>query len=143
MKLVLSAFLLVSVLFGEVIKSGDNLLSLKVQDQFEKDMIISTKTAKIMIAFSKEKGAEIKTYLDANPNYLKSQNILYFADVSAAPSIITSIFMIPKFKEYNYSMGVIRDEELALRFPKKEGMITMFTLENGIVKDIEYKKMIP
>jgi len=142
MKILLSCLLFVGVVFGATIKVEDNLSGLKIKDQFEKDLVVTNDTKKIIVAFSKEKGAEIKKHIDANPDYLKNENALYFADVSAAPSFVTSLFMMPKFKEYSYSMGIIMDEDVAAKFPQQEEMITIISLKDSVVTAIEFKKQL-
>lgn len=141
MKILISIFLFINLAFGAIIKIGDDLSTLKITDQFDNLLKINKNTKKIIIVFSKDKGAEIKDFLDTNPNYLKSNNALYFADVSAAPGFVTDLFMIPKFKKYNYSMGLIRDEKVALSFPKKdEENLIIIQLKENKVSSIEYKK---
>ncbi len=142
MKTLLSLVFMTNILFGAVIQNQDNLVGFKVQDQFDKELTVTQNTKKLIVAFSKEKGGEIKKYLDANPNYLQNENAIYIADVSAAPSFVTSLFMLPKFKEYPYSMGVVRDEKFAAQFPKQEEMITIIHIENFVVSKIEFKKSL-
>ena len=143
MKALLSIVLAAGLAFGATIKVNENLATLKVNDQFDKPMAVTNDTKKIIVAFSKEKGEEIKAFLDANPNFLKDENALYFADVSAAPSFVTSIFMVPKFKKYSYKMGLIRDEDVAATFPKQEEMMTIISLKDSVVTNIEFKKQLP
>lgn len=143
MKALLSIVLAAGLAFGATIKVSENLATLKVNDQFDKPMAVTNDTKKIIVAFSKEKGEEIKAYLDANPNFLKEQNALYLADVSAAPSFVTSLFMVPKFKKYSYSMGLIRDEDVAAKFPRQEEMMTVISLKDSVVTNIEFKKQLP
>ena len=106
-------------------------------------MVVTNDTKKIIVAFSKEKGEEIKGFLDNNPTYLKDENALYFADVSAAPSFVTSLFMVPKFKKYSYKMGLIKDEDVAATFPKQQEMLTIISLKDSVVTKIEFKKQLP
>ena len=143
MKALLSLVVAAGLAFGATIKVNENLTTLKVLDQFDKPMAVTKDTKKIIIAFSKQKGEEIKKYLENKPTYLKDENALYFADVSAAPSFVTSLFMIPKFKKYSYSMGLIRDEEIAERFPSQEDMLTIISLKDAVITNIEFKKQLP
>lgn len=140
MKALLSLVLATGLAFGVTFQTSDNLTNFKVQDQFEKDLVVTKDTKKLIVAFSKEKGEEIKKHLEANPNYLQEQNAIYLADVSAAPSFVTSLFMIPKFKKYPYSMGLIKDEEFATKFPKQEEMITIISIENFVITQIDFVK---
>ena len=141
MKIIISIFLFINLAFGSTIKVGDDLSTLKVTDQFDKVLEINKNVKKIIIVFSKDKGDEIKKFLETNPNYLKENNALYFADVSAAPGFVTNLFMVPKFKKYNYSMGLIRDEKIALSFPKKdEENLTIIELKENKISSIKYEK---
>ncbi len=143
MKFLVSMLLLSGLLFANQFKVGDTLSNFSCENQFEKKMVVSQTTKKIIVAFSKEKGEVIKQFLDKNPNYLKDQNALYLADVSSAPAFVTSMFMIPKFKSYSFEMGVIKDEAKAGQFPKKDDMVTVISIENQVVKNIEFKPTLP
>ena len=47
------------------------------------------------------------------------------------------------FQYYDFEMGVIKDETQALQFPRKDDMISIISLENGVVKNIEFKPTLP
>lgn len=143
MKFLVSILLVSGLLFANQFKVGDNLSSFSCENQFEKKIAVAQSTKKMIVAFSKEKGEVIKQFLDKNPDYLKTQNALYIADVSSAPAFVTSMFMIPKFKSYSFEMGIIKDEAKATQFPKKDDMITVISLENGVIKNIEFKPTLP
>lgn len=143
MKILLPLFLMVNLMFASTIKVGDDLSSIKVTDQFDKVLQVNKEIKKLIVVFSKDKGNEIKEFLESNPNYLKENSAFYFADVSAAPGFVTNLFMVPKFKKYSYSMGLIRDEELAESFPKQnEETITIIELNENKVSSIKYKKSL-
>ncbi|WP_321469519.1 hypothetical protein [Halarcobacter sp.] len=143
MKILITLFLFINLSFASSLKIGDDLSSLKVEDQFDKILEINKNIKKIIIVFSKDKGDEIKSFLETNPNYLKTNNALYFADVSAAPKFVTNLFMVPKFKKYNYSIGLIRDEKVAESFPKKdENNLTIIELEENKISSIKYEKSL-
>ncbi len=143
MKYIVSILCLSGLLFASSFKVGDNLSSFSCDNQFEKKMTITSNTKKIIVAFSKEKGEVIKQFLDKNPDYLKTQNAIYIADVSSAPAFVTSMFMMPKFKSYSFEMGVIKDEVQAGQFPRKDDMISIISLEKGVINNIEFKQTLP
>ena len=63
--------------------------------------------------------------------------------LSAAPKFVTNLFMVPKFKKYNYSIGLIRDEKVAESFPKKdENNLTIIELEENKISSIKYEKSL-
>ena len=63
-------------------------------------------------------------------------------DASAVPGMIMSMFMLPKFKKYDYSIGLIEDEKEAGLFPQKENHLTVISLENHIVTHISFKQTL-
>jgi hypothetical protein len=143
MKILISIFLFVNFIFASTIKVGDDLSTLKVSDQFDKVLQVNENIKKLIVVFSKDKGNEIKSFFETNPNYLKSNNAIYLADVSAAPGFVTNMFMVPKFKKYNYSIGLIRDEKIANSFPKKdEESITIIELDKNKVSSIKYERSL-
>ena len=142
MKILLPLFLLVNLMFASTFKVGDDMSSVKVTDQFDKVLQVNSDVKKVIVVFSKDKGNEIREFLDSNPNYLKENGAIYLADVSAAPGFVTNMFMVPKFKKYSYSMGLIRDEDIAKQFPTQEEMITIFDVDNSVIKNIEFKKSL-
>ncbi len=55
------------------------------------------------------------------------------------PSIITSLFAMPKMKEYPFSVLLVDEANKGL-FPVKEDMISIITLDNSKITDIKYVK---
>lgn len=143
MKVITFIVLLSMAVFASVIQKGDNLQGYSWIDQFEKKIEVQQDTQKLLVVFSKEKGNQMKQFFEANKEYLEKEKGVYIADVSGAPSFVTSMFMIPKFQKYHFSMSLLQDEDVASKYPKKEDMITIIHLENFVVKEIEYKKELP
>lgn len=127
-------------LFAEVFQEGSMVAPLSaVKDQFKQNVALDGHTKQIIVAFTKDQGNQIKAFLDANPDYLRTNNALYFMDASSIPSMVMSLFMLPKFKDYAYSIGIVEDKADAANLPKLEGKITVISLENLRVSSIEYK----
>jgi len=141
--LLLSFMLLLPLgLFAQDLKEGTPIQAMVFKDQFEKNIAITDKTKQIMIAFSKVKGESVKVFLEANPNYLVENNAVYLMDVSTVPSMVMSMFMLPKFKKYSYTVGLIENEKDVDYFPKKENFITVITLDNLNVTSIVFKEAL-
>lgn len=51
------------------------------------------------------------------------------------------MFTLPKLRDYKYSILLIYDEKSA-KFFEVENKITVYSIENGIVKDIRYLNSI-
>lgn len=129
-------------LFADALKEGAPIQALVIKDQFEKNVSITPQTKQIIIAFTKSQGEVIKAFLEANPNYLTDNNALYFMDATAVPSMIMSMFMMPKFKKYTYSIGLLDNEKDVVYFPKKEDRMTVITLDNLNVTAISFQEKL-
>ena len=129
-------------LFADALKEGAPIQALVIKDQFEKNVSITPQTKQIIIAFTKSQGEVIKAFLEANPNYLTDNNALYFMDATAVPSVIMSMFMMPKFKKYSYSIGLLDNEKDVAYFPKKEDRMTVITLDNLNVTAISFQEKL-
>ena len=141
--LLLSFILLLPLgLFAQELKEGDPIQQMVIKDQFEKNISLTTQTKQIMIAFSKEQGEKVKVFLEANPNYLADNNAIYLMDVSTVPGMVMSMFMLPKFKKYSYTIGLVENEKDIAYFPKKENLITVITLDNLNVTSIAFKEVL-
>ena len=129
-------------LFADALKEGMAIQAPIIKDQFEKNVLVAPSTKQIIIAYTKSQGDVMKAFLDANPNYLAENNALYLMDATSVPSMVMSMFMMPKFKKYTYSIGLLENDKDVAYFPKKEDKITVITLENLNVKAIEFKEKV-
>ena len=142
MKSILTIVMLCLLPFGLLAQSfqeGVSISPFSVKDQFDKNLSIDANTKEIIIAFAQEQGNVMKTFLEANPNYLSQNNAVYLMDATKVPSMVLSMFMLPKFKKYPYTIGVVEDEKMVATFPFQEGKLTVITLENLTIKAISFK----
>ena len=140
--LLLIALILPFGLFAESLKEGSVIQAPAIKDQFEKTMSVTPQTKQIIIAYTKSQGDVMKAFLEANPNYLSENSALYLMDATAVPSIVMSMFMMPKFKKYPYAIGLLENEKDVAYFPKKEDLMTVITLDNLSVTAIDYKEKL-
>jgi len=140
--LLLIAFILPFGLFAESLKEGSVIQAPAIKDQFEKTMSITPQTKQIIIAYTKSQGDVMKAFFEANPNYLSENSALYLMDATAVPSLVMSMFMMPKFKKYPYAIGLLENEKDVAYFPKKEDRLTVITLDNLNVTTIDFKEKL-
>ncbi|ACZ11503.1 hypothetical protein [Sulfurospirillum deleyianum] len=133
-------FLLPLGLWASTLQEGSTFQAPLIKDQFEKTVQVTPQTKQIIIAYSQAQGSSLKTFLEANPNYLRENNALYWMDATAVPSMVMSMFMMPKFKKYPYAIGLLEDEKALAYFPKKEDHLTIIELDNLVVKKISFKE---
>ncbi len=137
-KIVYLAVFLSGFLYSTEVKLNDFLPFEYYKNQFDQDRIIDQKSQMVIVTFSKDKGAMINEFLEQNKDFLEKNNAHYLADVSSVPSFVMSMFMKPKFKSYEYDIGLIYDENKALSIPKKDDDITVIYLKDKKVSKIDF-----
>lgn len=119
---------------------GKSLANLSLNDQFEKSHTLDTATTKLILALDKETAHICNDFfVTQTPEYLKENNTEFIADVSAAPSLIRSMFIMPGLKDFKHTVLILDDEAEAAPF--RSGLetqkIIIAHLENGTIKSIE------
>ncbi|KHG32910.1 hypothetical protein [Sulfurospirillum sp. MES] len=138
----LFAMLIPVSLFADVLQENGIFPNVKLKDQFEKEVVINAQTKQIIIAFTKAQGETMKAFLETNPNYLNDNNALYMMDATEVPSVIMSMFMMPKFKKYGYSVGLVEDKQTAQTLPKQNDKLTVLSLDNLRITQIDFKEAL-
>ena len=129
-------------LVADALQENGIFPTLKLKDQFEKEVVINAQTKQIIIAFTKAQGETMKAFLETNPNYLSDNNALYMMDATEVPSVIMSMFMMPKFKKYGYSVGLVEDKQTAQTLPKQNDKLTVLSLDNLRITQIDFKEAL-
>ncbi|WP_434637575.1 hypothetical protein MLC35_02015 [Sulfurimonas sp. NW7] len=117
-----------------------SLADLKLKDQFEKPHTLNADTYKVIFAFDKEPAHTCNDFFNTQkPNYLQEHHVQFVADVSAAPSIIRSLFILPGLKDFKHIVLLLDDKKVAA--PYRKGIdttkIVVVTLLNKKITDIK------
>ena len=120
---------------------GSSLASLKLNDQFEKPQALNAGTTKVIFAFSKDMGHMSNEFFDKqDADYLAKHSAVFVADVSGAPSVIRSMFIMPGLKDFKHTVLVIEDKNVAANYRieahKEELMI--LEVNNFMIENISY-----
>ncbi len=122
---------------------GKSLSDLKLNDQNEKPQTVEADTKVIFFSFSKPTGHACNDFLEKKPaNYLAEHKALYVADVSAAPSLIKKMFILPDLKDLKFPILLINDDALSAAYSKgmNKEKIVVVLLDNGTITKIENLK---
>ncbi len=119
---------------------GKSLADLTLNDQFEKKQTLKENTKKIIFAFSKDMAHACNDFfVTQSPSYLDENYTQFVADVSSAPSIVRSMFIMPGLKDFKHTVLILEDEKTALGF--KTGIdaekIIVAYLEEGKITQIK------
>lgn len=104
-----------------------------------RQMKIPKKTKLVIAAFEKETGALVNEYLDTqSPFYLLKHNSIFIADISKMPSIVTSMFALPKLQKYKHLIYLHYGDKFQSTVPNKEQKVTLLRIEDSNIKEISY-----
>jgi hypothetical protein len=122
---------------------GKSLEDFQVKDQHEKPQTLSNDTKIVFFSFSKPVGHTCNEFLSQKPaDFLEQHHAVYVADVTPAPSIIKSMFILPDLKKLPFTILLINDEKLSSQYSKgvdKESIVVVF-LDNKKITKIENLK---
>jgi len=122
---------------------GKSLESLKLNDQFEKSHTLDVGTTQVIFAFSKDMGHMSNEYFEKqDPDFLAKHHTVFVADVSGAPSLIRSMFIMPGLKDFKHTVLIIEDKNLAASYrdeAHKEELMVL-TINNFVIDNIAYVK---
>ena len=62
----------------------------------------------------------------------------YVADISAMPSLVTTLFAMPGLRKRPYQMLLDRDGTVTKDLPSEAGAVTVLTLDHLVVRRVEY-----
>ena len=119
---------------------GKNLNSLNLSDQFEKKHSLNATTNKVVFAFSKDVAHTCNDFFATkDADYLSTNNTQFIADVSAAPSLIRSMFIMPGLKDFKHTVLILDDEAKAAPFRSGVDVekIVVVYLTNGTITNIK------
>ncbi len=96
---------------------GKSLQELSLNDQFEKPQALTADTKKVIFAFTKDTGHLGNDFFATqDPDYLPQRDALFIADISQAPSLIRSMFVLPGLKELKHSVMLIMEDSDSAKY---------------------------
>lgn len=123
----------------------NSLADLKLNDQNGNMQGINPDTKKVVFAFSKENGHTCNDFFATKADsYLQDNNTQFVADVSAAPSVIRSMFIMPGMRDFNHPILIIDNEVESAAYKTEENSekIVLVLLDNLTITDIKYLKTV-
>ncbi|AXH11027.1 hypothetical protein CP960_10905 [Malaciobacter halophilus] len=138
MKKIILLLSLVLCAFSQELLVNEKISNFSLANQFDEKKTIDEKVQTIIVSFEKGTGKEVNEFLEEkNPDFLENHNAIFIANISGMPMFITKMFALPKMKNYKHEILLIYDEK-DNRFKAKEGMSTLYELEDGVIKSIKF-----
>lgn len=117
---------------------GQTVSSLELEDQHGNHTTLNVMPQTLIIAYEKGTGATVNEYLNAqDKGYLKKHNAAFIADISQMPSLVTTLFALPKMRKYIHTVLLIRDEQ-GLKFPSQEDKITVMKFQDNLLTQVTF-----
>ena len=117
---------------------GQSIADLQLNDQFEKAHTLNPNTYKLVFAFSKDSAHICNDFFNTKePTYIQDHNAQFIADVSSAPSLIRSMFIMPGLKEFKHTVLLLDDKAIAAAYRKDmdvEKIVIAYVLNKEITK---------
>lgn len=117
---------------------NDKFIPFSLPNQFDRIHTIKSDISKIIISFDSDNTKLINEFLSSKEyKFLHNENTVFISDISNEPTIITKMFILPKMRDYKYSILVIYDNK-GENFLRQKDKFTVYSLDDGIVKNISY-----
>jgi len=117
---------------------GKSIADLKLNDQFDKPHTLNADTYKLIFAFSKDSAHICNDFfVTKTPTYIEDHHAQFIADVSSAPSVIRSMFIMPGLKEFKHTVLLLDDKTVAAAFKKDmdiEKIVIVYILNKEITE---------
>lgn len=111
---------------------GERLAPWTLLDQFDVPYTLNDETHILLVARDMDGAKLVNAALEGQPKgYLEQRQAVFLADISRMPSVIATLFALPKMRDYNYRILLDRNARIAPRYPAGEGEVLWLQLEDG------------
>ena len=117
---------------------GNNIGSIQLQDQFEQSYGSQENTKKLLFSRSMKGGTIIEEALTADETLHENPTLVYIADISGMPSLISRFFAIPGFQKFPFKVALDKEGTATKNMPSKDDQATLLLLEDGKIIGINY-----
>jgi len=135
--LVISSLFSISI-YAATFVVGDNIGHITLQDQFAESYATNADTSHLLFSRSMKGGTIIEEALMANATLYENPNLLYIADISGMPSLISRFVAIPGFKKFPFKLALDKEGAATQSIPSADDQATLLLLDQGKIISINY-----
>lgn len=111
---------------------GSELPAITLADQHDAKAVIGPDVRIVVLTRDMAAGDVVKDgFAGMDQAALDLRGAVYVADISAMPSMVASMFAIPKMRDRSYRVVLDRDGTATRDFPYAEGRPTVLLVESG------------
>ena len=113
------------------------LPSIVLNDQFDQPVLIDSSTQWIVFSQEKAVNACVSDYMsEQGAQQIRQRGIVYVADISGMPTLVTRMFALPKMRKLSFPIGLARDSKILADIPRRNGAATILRVHSGVVQNI-------
>lgn len=120
--------------------TGAAMPTLSLNDQHDKPVELSPSTRWVVFTAEKASSDMVNTVLSAEPaGVLARLQLVYAADISGMPAVITRLFALPKLRDLPFAIALVRDTNQLAQvadIPRQAGSATLLRLAQGRVVQV-------
>lgn len=123
---------------AESLRVGAQMPELRLSDQHGVEATIGVDDK--VVIFSRDMGAGniVKAALaERGGATMAAAKAVYVADITAMPSVITSLFALPSMRKRDYRIFLDRDGEVTADIPSEQGKVTVLALDGRVISRID------
>jgi hypothetical protein len=114
------------------LEPGERLAPWTLLDQYDQPYTLDDALQVLLVARSMKGAGIAKEALQEQPKgYLENKKIVFLADISQMPKMISSLFAIPAMRDYPYRVLLDHEGRVAPRYPGDKDKILWIMLDHG------------
>lgn len=114
------------------LETGERLAPWTLLDQHDQAYTLDNQLQVLLVARSMDAAKLLDAALQGKPQgYLEQRHTVFLADISRMPTVIASLFALPKMRGYNYRILLDRDARIAPRYPADNASVLWLDLRDG------------
>ena len=118
---------------------GATLPAITLADQHDVQTKVGPETGLLLFTRDMDASKITKEVLaEDGAAQLTRAHATYVADISAMPSLVTTLFAMPGLRKRPYPMLLDRDGAVTKDVPSQAGAVTVLTLDHLVVRHVEY-----
>lgn len=129
--------LLPLLLSAEMLKVGDPVASMEIEDQFGKAHKVG-KESFWVVTWDKMTTRRANRFFESHRELIEKGVAAMIVDVSETPEGILSLFVLPRMRSYDHTILMSHDAAYNRDIPYEEEQITVLRLQAGRIAGIEY-----
>lgn len=132
MKLLPILLLALLPLTAQALQVGDRLAPWTLLDQYDQPYTLNNQTRTLLVARSMDAAKLVNVALKDKPKgFLESRQTVFVADIQKMPSVIATLFAIPKMRDYSYRVILDRDARIVPQYAGDEDKVLLLQLRDG------------